>query len=265
MRVLKTYPVILVFAFLSSELYSQSIVLKALDSDLYTTYEKIVDFKFQNPIEWDSVEYMNEIFNQKIQNYTSNFPETLTYDFDSLGRAINILDVADGLFRIYSWDTWSGGTMHFHNSLIQFKSREQVGIKFYSSTYSSENYANGLYTDLFSLKADNNVYYLAICNIKGSSRDSQEAIRIFTLEDHALNDTIGLFKTKEGLLNSIEVPFNFFSVVDRPERPLRLIKYDSDEQIVYIPIVYEDGTVTERYILYKFNGEYFEHIATQRE
>ena len=72
--------------------------------------------------------------------------------------------------------------------------------------------------------------------------------------------TLKLFKTKTDLLNEINVYFDFFSVVDRPERPLRLIKYDTDKKIIYIPIVFEKGKVTDRYILYQFNGQYFEHI-----
>jgi len=80
-----------------------------------------------------------------------------------------------------------------------------------------------------------------------------------------LNDTLKLFKTKTNLLNEIEVNFDFFSVVQRPERPLRLIKYDPDKKIIYIPIVLENGKVTDRYILYQFKGQYFEQILTTKE
>ena len=31
------------------------------------------------------------------------------------------------------------------------------------------------------------------------------------------------------------------------------------------PIVFENGKVTDRYTLYQFNGQYFEHILTQKE
>ena len=39
--------------------------------------------------------------------------------------------------------------------------------------------------------------------------------------------------------------------------------YDAVKKIIYIPIVLDNGKVTNRYILYQFNGQYFEHILAQ--
>ena len=64
------------------------------------------------------------------------------------------------------------------------------------------------------------------------------------------------------MTNIINVSFDFFSVVDRPERPVKLIKYDNTKKIIYIPVVYEDGKVTDKFIHYKFNGKFFEKIKT---
>ena len=52
--------------------------------------------------------------------------------------------------------------------------------------------------------------------------------------------------------------------MDKPERPVRLIKYDKIKKIIYIPIVLEDGKVTDRYIQYKFNGSYFEKVTKKK-
>ena len=62
------------------------------------------------------------------------------------------------------------------------------------------------------------------------------------------------------MTSMISVEFDFFSVVDRPERPVRVIKYDKSKKIIYIAIVHEDGKVTDKFIQYKFNGNYFEKI-----
>jgi hypothetical protein len=77
-----------------------------------------------------------------------------------------------------------------------------------------------------------------------------------------LNDTTKLIKTQKGLINEINVAYDVFSVVDRPERPIKLIKYDSDKKTIYIPVVYENGKVTNKFIVYQFNGQYFEHVVT---
>src|SRR4030095_503947 len=70
-----------------------------------------------------------------------------------------------------------------------------------------------------------------------------------------------LFKTKRKKLNSINVEFDFFSVVDRPERPLELITYDDKQKIIYIPVVGDEGQVTKKNILYQLKDRYFEFIG----
>lgn len=35
------------------------------------------------------------------------------------------------------------------------------------------------------------------------------------------------------------------------------------KQIIYIPAVYADGTVTGRFIQYQFTGQYFEKVPPQ--
>jgi hypothetical protein len=52
--------------------------------------------------------------------------------------------------------------------------------------------------------------------------------------------------------------FDFFSVVDRAERPVKLIDYNAIEKTISIPVVWENGKVTSKLIVYKFTGEYFE-------
>ncbi len=56
--------------------------------------------------------------------------------------------------------------------------------------------------------------------------------------------------------------YNFFSVVDRKERPIKLILYDKTTKTLKIPVVIEDeefqnGRVTNKFISYKFDGTYF--------
>jgi len=127
-----------------------------------------------------------------------------------------------------------------------------------------EGDAGMFYSDLFTIKASNKTWYLAISNAIFSTKDIRESISGFSIENGTLNDTLPMFKTKKRLLNSIDVDFDFFSVVDRPERPVKLIKYDPAKKIVYIPVVEENGRVTDRFILYQFKGRYFEHILTQK-
>ncbi len=182
-----------------------------------------------------------------------------------LQQNINIVTSADNLLRIYSWDTWLGGTMHIFENIFQFKSADNIYTKFNSetSTFGEDEYVP-FYSQIFSLNENNKKYYLAVENGIYSTKDVSQSIKAFAIENNSLNDTLKLFKTRTEMLNKLEVNFDFFSVVDRPERPVRLIKYDPKKKIIYIPITLENGKISENFILYKFTGQYFEQILTKK-
>lgn len=252
--------------FVTTDLYGQKFSIEQIDNDLSQSYQKIVSNRLNSDsIDWNKLENDNRVFSEKMLYYTSNYPETLTFKFDSLRKDnIHIVSSDDQLFRIYSWDTWLGGSMRNFKNIFQYKSGNKVYCNANIDTAFSEGNDGGpFYSEIFTLKANNKTYYLAVNNGILSSKDVSQSIKAFVIENNALNDTLKLFKTKTKLLNEIEVYFDFFSVVNRPERPLRLIKYDPNKKIISIPVVLENGKVTDRYILYQFKGKYFEHILTQ--
>jgi hypothetical protein len=175
-------------------------------------------------------------------------------------NAFEIVTSEDSLFRIYSWDTWTGGTMHFFNNVFQYSYNGKIKTEFLEL---DEGDPSGFYSDIFTLRSGAKTYYLAINNGMYSSKDVGESIRVFAIENGVLNKNVKLIKTTTGMTGTIEVYFDFFSGVDRPERPVRVIKYDKNKKIIYIPVVYEDGKVTNKFIQYKFNGNYFEKYKTQ--
>jgi hypothetical protein len=235
--------------------------MKDMEKDLIKVYNKIFPFYYGDP---DSLEYYSSLFTTKITNYIKDNPSTLDYPFQSLidSNCCWITTSKDGSFRIYSWDMLTGGTMHFFNSIYQWKSNGKVFI--YTPTFGEDGFpSTGFYTEIFTLHANNKTYYLTINNGSESSTVAYQGIDIISLENGSFNDTIQLIKTKEGFTNSIllECDINKYN---GSERPVKLIKYDENKKIIYIPIIFEDGTVTDRYILYQFTGEYFEHILTQK-
>lgn len=242
--------------------FAQHLTLKDVEKDLLINSSRLFSL-YQND-NYDSLEIQSKLLTNKMINYIGKYPSTLSYPFKSLidSNACEIATSADGLFRIYSWDTWTGGTMHFFNNIYQFKS----GGKVYSKPFDlEEGDASGFYSEIFTVKANNKTFYLGISNAIFSTGDAGQSIKVFTIENNSVNDTVKLFKTKKEFLNEIDVEFNFFSVADRPERPVKLIKYDPDKKIVYIPVVEDGGKVTDRFILYQFNGNYFEHVLTQKK
>jgi hypothetical protein len=205
----------------------------------------------------------NEIFKKKLSKYTKRL-STLKYKFPRLAEDINISTSEDGKFRIYSWDTETGGTIHRFENVYQYKGKNG---KVYSKSYElSEMEPGGFYTDIFQVKTKKETIYLARFSAILMTSLSYQSIDLFKIENKSLNDKIKLFKTKMGLQNYIGFEYNFFSVVDRPERPIKLILFDKKTKTLEIPVVIEDekfpnGRVTNKFISYRFNGKYFVKVG----
>jgi len=257
----KATPLLILLLIFGRQLsYGQTKSFDKVDKELTTLYSKIFPFYYGNQ---DSLNYYSDLFSTRLTNFIENNPSTLKYKFKSLtdSNACRIVTSADGLFRIFSWDTWLGGTMHDFKNIFQFKSDGKV----YSTDLNRNEDDLGTYfTDIYTLKANNKTYYLTINSSSESTKYVYETISVFTISNDILDDNVKLIKTQTGLNNSIGFEYDFFSVGDRPERPMRLTRYNPDTKTIYIPIVLEDGKVTDRFILYQFTGQYFEKKSTQK-
>lgn len=264
---MKTILIILTIILFTSKLFSQSLTAEKAETELLSSYKKILYYRLgTETIYFDSIEIENQNFRKKVKLNICENPNSIFYNFDSLKQDIQIVTSDDKLFRIYSWNTWLGGTMEDFESVFQYKSKDSVftKINYDTSTITEGNYY-GYYSQIFTLKLNTKTYYLAIENGKYTSKEVSQSIKVLSIENNSINDTIQLIKTSEGFVNSINLYFDFFSVVDRPERPLRLIKYDEKTKTLYIPIINEENKVTDRFELYQFTGKYFELIGTKRK
>lgn len=200
-----------IFLLFTTTLLSQKKTIVEIENELQKSYQKIHLDRFGNDtIAWDSLEPDNKIFKEEITKYVATYPETLTHEFDSLKKAnIHIVTSEDKLFRIYSWNTWLGGTMADFENIFQYKSNEKIYWKnSFDKSGTDWDYVP-FYSQIFTLKTDKKTYYLAIENGIYSSKDASQSIRIFTIENDNLIDSVKLIKTKNGLTNSIDVSFDF--------------------------------------------------------
>jgi hypothetical protein len=202
----------------------------------------------------------NETFKTKLLKHSKKL-STLKYKFAELNKYISISTSDDNKFRIYSWDTETGGTMHNFENVYQFQGKNG---KAHSSTSSDddETGAGAFVSDIYTLDTKAGKVYLARFSAILSTSLSYQSIDLFKIENNSLNDKIKLFRTTSGLQNSIGFQYDFFSVVDRKERPIKLILYDKQAKVIKIPVVIEDkknpnGRVTNKFIVYRFNGTYF--------
>jgi hypothetical protein len=242
--------------FFCSKSFSQTSHFALQEKNFISLYSRLI-------INSDSTDFYSDKFRNEFGNFINANPATLAYPFKELIDSIYcfIRTSGDGNFRVYSWDTWTGGTMHFFNEIYQWKDKRRVFTKVLKY---EKGAAGGFCSKIYTVNIKNKNYYLTISNSIYSTKDAKQSISVFSIDKGKLADTVKLFKTKTERLNTIDVEFDFFSVVDRPERPLELITYDDKQKIIRIPVVIDKGVVTTRNILYRLKANYFEFIGIEK-
>lgn len=259
---IKKYFVLYLLGFLASPTYSQG--SKTPEANLLACFKKITywseyqgeDAKINAA---DSLSNANRLFQKTLKEYTARYPQTIQQSFASLTKeGLYIATSQDGLFRIYSWDTQEGGTMHYFANVFQY----QVGTKAQSVNLGdTASYdAGSWYSEIHTLTTGDKTYYLGVKNAIHSTKDCAQGVKVFAIENGTLNHQVKLIKTGSGIRNELNFEYDFFSVVDRPERPVKLITYNPQAKKISIPVVYEDGKVTNKQIVYQFTGQYFEKV-----
>ncbi|MDD2368891.1 MAG: hypothetical protein PHQ90_06275 [Sulfuricurvum sp.] len=206
----------------------------------------------------DSIEDVSEQLSQEIIDLISSNPETLEYDFKKLVNTLKIITSDDKKLRFYSWDTQTGGSMHFYKNIIQYQTENGVQTHVPETKEDDpQSYCSAIYT----VKIKQQPQYLVITNGVYSSSDLRQSVLAYTISNTGKLEDASIFKTKSKTMNhKIDVDFDFFSVVDRPERPLKLITYNKQTGILTLPLV--DGkNVTSKNINYRFNGKYLEYYG----
>jgi hypothetical protein len=206
----------------------------------------------------------NKIFEEHLLRYTK-IPATLNYKFPQLNKLITIATSADGRIRIYSWDTETGGTMHEYSRVYQFRGADG---RVYSKTEDNsamDGGAGSFVYAIYSVDAKEGKVYIVCSTFIGSTNDHYQSANLFRIERNELKDKIKLIKTKSGMTDTISFEYNFFSVVNREERPVRLILFENKTNTLKIPVVvnteeYPNGKVTKKFIDYRFDGKYFVRV-----
>jgi hypothetical protein len=238
---------------------------KQIEADLLKSFKKI-DYWREKQYDtttninksFDSLEIANEAFAKKLKLYAEKHPSTIAYPFNILKKDyLDISTSSDNMFRIYSWDTWTGGTMHFFESVMQYKSGAGYKVIIDTPVTDGDNLPD--YQKMFTFKANEKAYYICSYLFIASSKDVDEGIHVFAIENGKLTDA-RILKTHSGLNSDISYYYDFGSVVnieyDKRPRP----RFDEAKNIIYLPMVDGNNQMTRRFILYKFTGQYFERV-----
>ncbi|CAN5395079.1 hypothetical protein BH09BAC6_BH09BAC6_28690 [soil metagenome] len=236
-----------------------------IEASLYKSYKDIHHWRqlrFDTTVDYQSgLNNANKVFVEKLKDYAARYPATITQQLDSLTNAgVAIVSSADGLFRIYSWDTWGGGTMRHYQNVFQYK----VGDKTQSITGTEIREKEGggscLFNQLYAMNVKGKPYYLAIYGGVYSTRHAGQGIKIFTVENDTLNYAAKLIKTDEGMQSGLFYSYNSYLAAHLKVRPA--IFFDPRTKTVFVPVVNDKGALTGKYTAYKFTGAYFEKVKS---
>jgi hypothetical protein len=242
----------------------------AVETDISTSFYKIGywhGYRFSHGEDTtvnasDSGWKANTIFREKLKNYASKYPFTLNLRFHDLdSSSLTILTANDRLFRIYSWDTNTGGTMRHFEDVFQYKWGAKVSAILKADTDEANRQYNYNYSKLYTLKANGNTYYLAIYQGQFSGKDRTEGIQVFAIENGKLNENVNLIKTADSLSSKLYYYYNIFTVADGISPN---ISYNEALKTISLPVVAQHGKMTNARVSYKFNGKYFEKVKNTR-
>lgn len=239
--------------FIYSNLFAQT--PKAIEADLLKSFKKI-DYWFEQRKQYDSLQIVNDQFQQKLKEYSNAYPITISLSLkDCKNAGLGITTSKDGLLRIYSWDTQMGGTMHIYNDLLQYK----VYNKTYSTNLrdtSNEADNGNSYDDIYTLKANGKIYYLVKYSSVYDSHNWGVGIKIFSIENDKLTEKAEIIKTEGGLSNEIGWYCNENNIGSQDIN----FHYDELAKKIYLPTISGNGDKYNDYTIYKFTGQYFERV-----
>lgn len=254
---------ILGFLFLiaTHSLFGQNIA--TIEKQLNTAFQKIDYWSSEGrslESSSDSLYAANTKFEKLLLKYTSSNPQTLSHHFNSLRKnRLTIATSEDGKFRIYSWDTWTGGTMHFFKNVYQYKTGDQVHSK--TIAPDAEGDPKSFYYQINDIVSQNKKYYLTQSTSIFSTGLSAHYVKIFSIEDGQLNDAAQLIKTQTGIRNQLQYEVDLTASANRNNEIRNYnIEYDKKNKIISIPLILDDYKITSKKIRYQFKGKYFEKI-----
>ncbi len=188
------------------------------------------------------------------------------HSFDSAWAPIFVLTSTDKNFRLYSWDNMQGGTMRSYDDILSYRSKHFQKADYYIAENGKpdnerpvKDYCT-LFYDLLTVKVGKKYFYLAAFHNQYASCSYYDGVQVFTIDSSGLNDTVKLIKTSSGMKNSIVYEWKAtgqYHYKGGGDYDIH-VELDQKRQTIKIPVVFDDGHVTKRYIEYRFNGKYFE-------
>lgn len=162
----------------------------------------------------------------------------------------------DGRVRFYSWDTHQGGTRPDYAALCVLRGGD--GRWHVADSSGARGLALFVHR-VHSVPAGGRTYYIVEQSHKASSAqgysvatayevvcDTLQEVRLFARADGACTESVGV---------EYNIPDWYFAT--NGEGWDWLFAYEASERALHVPCVGDDGRITDRYRVYRFDGEKF--------
>lgn len=259
MNKMRITSILIFFCFIFCESSAKKIsTMERVETFLVCTYKNICYYRFQCPYEDEKLLRFNRQFYDTLLYYTSHYGASFKYPFKKLDEEARVITTSsDSNVRVFCWDTLLGGTMAFYGCIVQYRN----GNKIYSNSINGtiENLGvvykknNEYCTRIYTLGKGQDKSYLLFMNGQLSNRDRSETVYAFKINDKGFIPN-PIFKNRNGLQSSLCVHYNRFTIVGSHGR---LIKFNTNDTTLFIPVVKNYDTVTKRYLRYSFDGQFF--------
>lgn len=179
-------------------------------------------------------------------------------------RGLSISTSGDGRFRIYSWDDGSGGTMRFYENVYQYSANGKVFS--YARKFKQRSESEMFLSEIYDIHSGNKTFYLVECQGRFSSAYYYTGFKVYTIANGQLKDDATLIRTRSGMSSKLGTEVDFSAGPNR-DRDLDLgsywAAYDPARKEISIPLIESDNKISEKQILYCFNGTFFEYAGTR--
>ena len=180
-------------------------------------------------------------------------------------NGLNITIAPDNKIKIFSWDSWTGGTMHRYYSLAAYQTNKGIETSDVvdlsdsahdRSTISYKDYSEGGYSfnEIIPVKdKKNTITYILFGNSRESTHEWGELVMALRIVNDALVN-VPFFKTTTKTLKFISYYYDVrYSHYKGGHPTMHLSK---DNKKLFIPIVSGPNgeDITNKYLVYVFDG-----------
>lgn len=242
-------PLFLLIAVLSLPTWAQNCA--QIDEKLTIHYQKMQNAgSYSDHFDDEVLERETKLFTETLQFL--KVPESWQCDFSKVQEAgVRVEMSEDKQLRIFSWDWQTGGTMHDFGSMWQYR---QLKGKTKTKFQESSNWVESVH----QTSLNQQTYYWVMGRSIGDNHNHMLTVELYQILDQGLQPA-KLIKTSK-FTNEISFVYDPSTVREQQEQVNFF--YDEKSEKLRFPVVIEkdassSGTPTNKWIQYRFNGQYF--------